>query len=98
MFKLKWRNISPIVLIKILEQIYLLMAFVFRFWRRKVQGCCNLDHHKDTLIFSKIINTNILEGKKIDGDLIFEDIKLEGLLLTLKLIRNEKRPTNLMSS
>jgi hypothetical protein len=30
----------------------------------KVQGCCNLDHHKDTLIFSKIINTNILEAKK----------------------------------
>ena len=50
-----------------------------------------LDHHKDTLIFSKIINTNILEGKRIlDGDLIFEDIKLEGLLFNLKTYKNEK--------
>lgn len=50
-----------------------------------------LDHHKDTLIFSKIVNTNILEGKKIlDGDLIFEDIKLEGLIFNLKTYKNEK--------
>ena len=50
-----------------------------------------LDHHKDTLIFSKIVNTNILEGKKIlDGDLIFEDIKLEGLVFNLKTYKNEK--------
>ncbi|MFT5253649.1 MAG: hypothetical protein ACI87N_002691, partial [Flavobacteriales bacterium] len=50
-----------------------------------------LDHHKDTLIFSKIINTNVLEGKRIlDGDLIFEDIKLEGLLFNLKTYKNEK--------
>jgi hypothetical protein len=51
-----------------------------------------LDHHKDTLIFSKIINTNILEGKRIlDGDLIFEDIKLEGLLFNLKTYKKEKQ-------
>ncbi|MGO4821129.1 MULTISPECIES: translocation/assembly module TamB domain-containing protein [unclassified Flavobacterium] len=49
------------------------------------------DHHQDTLIFSKIINTNILEGKKIlDGDLIFGDIRLEGLLFNLKTYKNEK--------
>ncbi|WP_367752577.1 translocation/assembly module TamB domain-containing protein [Flavobacterium sp. WC2430] len=50
-----------------------------------------LDHHKDTLIYSKIVNTNILEGKKIlDGDLIFKDIHLEGLLFKLKTYKNEK--------
>jgi hypothetical protein len=30
----------------------------------KVQKCFNTDHHKKTFIFSKIVNTNILEGKK----------------------------------
>ena len=61
----------------------------------KFKDVAILDHHKDTLIFSKIINTNILEGKKIlDGDLIFEDIKLEGLLFNLKTYKNEKK-TNL---
>jgi hypothetical protein len=30
----------------------------------KFKNVLILDHHKDTLIFSKIVNTNILEGKK----------------------------------
>ncbi|MBU0942454.1 MAG: translocation/assembly module TamB domain-containing protein [Bacteroidetes bacterium] len=61
----------------------------------KFKDVAILDHHKDTLIFSKIVNTNILEGKKIlDGDLIFEDIKLEGLLFNLKTYKNEDN-TNL---
>jgi hypothetical protein len=30
----------------------------------KFKNVLILDHHKDTLIYSKIINTNILEGKK----------------------------------
>ena len=50
-----------------------------------------LDHHNDTLIYSKIVNTNILEGKKIlDGDLIFGNIRLDGLLFNLKTYKNEK--------
>ena len=50
-----------------------------------------IDHHKDTLIYSKIVNTNIIEGKKIlDGDLIFKDIRLDGLLFKLKTYKNEK--------
>ncbi|NRS88768.1 hypothetical protein HNQ02_001686 [Flavobacterium sp. 7E] len=49
------------------------------------------DDHNDTLIFTKILNTNILEGKKIlDGDLIFGDIRLEGLVFNLKTYKNEK--------
>lgn len=57
----------------------------------KFKNVIILDHHKDTLIFSKIVNTNILEGKKIlDGDLIFGDIRLDGLLFNLKTYKNEK--------
>lgn len=57
----------------------------------KFKNVLILDHHKDTLIFSKIINTNILEGKKIvDGDLIFGNINLDGLLFNLKTYKNEK--------
>jgi hypothetical protein len=46
----------------------------------KFKNVLILDHHKDTLIYSKIINTNILEGKILDGDLIFGNIRLDGLL------------------
>lgn len=54
-----------------------------------------LDHHKDTLIFSNRIKTNILDGKKLlDGDLIFGDLELEGLLFNLKTYKSEKE-TNL---
>jgi hypothetical protein len=57
----------------------------------KFKNVLILDHHKDTLIFSKIVNTNILEGKKIvDGDLIFGNINLDGLLFNLKTYKNEK--------
>lgn len=57
----------------------------------KFKNVIILDHHKDTLIFSKIINTNIVDGKKIlDGDLIFGDIELDGLLFNLKTYKNEK--------
>ena len=49
------------------------------------------DHHNDTLIFTRILNTNILEGKKIlDGDLIFGDIRLDGLVFNMKRYKNEK--------
>jgi hypothetical protein len=55
---------------KDLEQ-NILVAFVFRFLRRKVQGCCNLDHHKDTLIFFENKYQYFRKKKILDGDLIF---------------------------
>ncbi|WP_016989114.1 translocation/assembly module TamB domain-containing protein [Flavobacterium sp. ACAM 123] len=61
----------------------------------KFKNVLILDHHKDTLIFSKIVNTNILEGKKIlAGDLIFGNVRLDGLLFKIKLYENEDQ-TNL---
>ncbi|MBG6111540.1 virulence-associated protein VapD [Flavobacterium sp. CG_9.10] len=51
-----------------------------------------LDHHKDTLIYSNRIKTTILEGKKLlDGDLIFGDLQVDGLLFNLKTYKNEKQ-------
>jgi hypothetical protein len=53
------------------------------------------DHHKDTLIYSDLIKTNILGVKRVlDGDLIFGEIRLTGLLFNLKTYKNEKK-TNL---
>ncbi|TDE28299.1 translocation/assembly module TamB [Flavobacterium ranwuense] len=50
------------------------------------------DHHKDTLIYSNRISTTILEGKKmLDGDLIFDDLDLHGLLFNLRTYKNEKQ-------
>lgn len=49
-----------------------------------------LDHHKKTLIYSELINTDILSIKRaIDGDLIFGDIRLTGLIFNLKTYKNE---------
>lgn len=49
------------------------------------------DHHKDTLIYVNRIKTNIIGIKKIiDGDLIFNDIKLDGVLFNLKTYKKEK--------
>jgi hypothetical protein len=57
----------------------------------KFKNVLIMDHHKDTLIYSKIVSTNILGGKKIlDGDLIFGNIRLDGLLFNLKTYKNEK--------
>jgi virulence-associated protein VapD len=50
-----------------------------------------LDHHKDTLIYANRIKTTILEGKKLlDGDLVFGDLRLDGLIFNLKTYKNEK--------
>lgn len=58
----------------------------------KFKNVLILDHHKDTLIYANRIKTNILEGKKIlDGDLIFKDIRLDGLLFDLKTYKHEKQ-------
>ncbi|MCC1692182.1 hypothetical protein KSI47_24345, partial [Salmonella enterica subsp. enterica serovar Indiana] len=54
-----------------------------------------MDHHKDTLIYSDLVKTNILGVKRVlDGDLIFGEIRLTGLLFNLKTYKNEKK-TNL---
>ncbi|RZK04460.1 MAG: translocation/assembly module TamB, partial [Flavobacterium sp.] len=53
------------------------------------------DHHKDTLIFANRIKTNILDiSKAIDGDLLFGDIRLDGLVFNLKNYKGEDN-TNL---
>jgi hypothetical protein len=58
----------------------------------KLKKVLILDHHKDTLIFANYIKTNIKDGKKmLDGDLIFDQIKLEGLLFNLKTYKKEKQ-------
>ena len=48
------------------------------------------DHHKKTLIYSDIIVTDILSIKRLlDGDLIFGDIRLTGLIFNLKTYKGE---------
>ncbi|WP_348800081.1 translocation/assembly module TamB domain-containing protein [Flavobacterium adhaerens] len=61
----------------------------------KLKKVLILDHHKDTLIYTKTVNTNILGAKKmLDGDLIFGDIALNGVLFNLKTYKKEPK-TNL---
>ncbi|WPR70813.1 translocation/assembly module TamB domain-containing protein [Flavobacterium sp. NG2] len=49
------------------------------------------DHHKKAMISSKIVNTTILDVKKlIEGDLLFGDIKLERVLFNLTTYKNEE--------
>ena len=48
------------------------------------------DHHKKTLIYSDIITTDILSIKRLlDGDLLFGDIRLTGMIFNLKTYKNE---------
>lgn len=48
------------------------------------------DHHKDTLIFANRIKTNILDiGKMFNGDLLFGDIRLDGVVFNIKTYKNE---------
>jgi len=61
----------------------------------KLKKVIILDHHKDTLIYVKRLNTSILGAKKmLDGDLVFSDIALDGVLFDLKTYKKEKK-TNL---
>ncbi len=54
-----------------------------------------VDHHKDTLIYANRIKADILDGKRLlDGDLIFGELRLDGLLFNLKTYKKEKE-TNL---
>lgn len=56
----------------------------------KLKKVLILDHHKKTLIYSDIITTDILSVKRLlDGDLLFGDIRLTGLIFNLKTYKNE---------
>ncbi|PWA04071.1 translocation/assembly module TamB domain-containing protein [Flavobacterium psychrotolerans] len=49
------------------------------------------DYRKDTLIYANRINTTILDFKKLtDGDLLFGDVRLDGLTLNMKNYKGEK--------
>lgn len=48
------------------------------------------DHHKDTLIYANRIKTNILSFERLyNGDLLFGDIRIDGLFFKLKTYKNE---------
>ncbi|WP_394775379.1 translocation/assembly module TamB domain-containing protein [Flavobacterium sp.] len=56
----------------------------------KLKKVLILDHHKKTLIYSDIITTDILSVKRLlDGDLIFGDLRLTGMIFNLKTYKNE---------
>ena len=56
----------------------------------KLKKVLILDHHKKTLIYSDIIATDILSIKRLlDGDLIFGDVRLTGLIFNLKTYKGE---------
>ena len=56
----------------------------------KLKKVLILDHHKKTLIYSDIIATDILSIKRLlDGDLIFGDIRLTGIVFNLRTYKNE---------
>jgi hypothetical protein len=56
----------------------------------KLKTVLILDHHNKMMIYSDIITTDILSLKRmIDGDLIFGDLRLTGLIFNLKTYKNE---------
>jgi hypothetical protein len=49
------------------------------------------DYRKDTLIYANRINTNILDFNKLyNGDLLFGDVRLDGLVVKMKNYKGEK--------
>jgi len=57
----------------------------------KLKNVLIKDHHQDTLIYSKNIQTKIANVKKlISGDFIFGNIKAENLTFYLKTYKNEE--------
>ncbi|MFA9188436.1 translocation/assembly module TamB domain-containing protein [Flavobacterium sp. FBOR7N2.3] len=58
----------------------------------KIQKVLILDHHKDTLIYSKILNTNLLDVNAVlEGDLLFTKISLDDVVFDLKTYKNEEK-------
>lgn len=61
----------------------------------KLKTVLVLDHHKDTLIYSKRIKTSILDlNKLINGKLLFGDLEFDKFYLQIKTYKKEKE-TNL---
>jgi len=61
----------------------------------KLKKVLILDHHDDTLIYSKRIKTSILDfNKLLDGKLLFGDLRLDQFYLQIKNYKGEK-DTNL---
>ena len=57
----------------------------------KLKNVMIRDHHNDTLIYANRIKTNILSFENLsNGDLIFGDIRLDGLFFNLKTYKKEK--------
>ena len=58
----------------------------------KIQNVLILDHHKDTLIYSKILNTNLLDVNAVlEGNFLFRKIALDDVVFDLKTYKNEKK-------
>ena len=58
----------------------------------KLKKVLIIDHHKDTLIYVKRLNTSFLGAKKIlDGDVIFGDLAMDGVLFNLKTYKSNHR-------
>lgn len=56
----------------------------------KLKKVTILDHHKKTMIYSDIITTDIASfSRLLDGDLIFGDLRLTGLIFNLKTYKGE---------
>ena len=53
------------------------------------------DHRKDTLLAAERISTTVLDGKKLlNGDLLFDNLDINGFFFNLKTYKNDKE-TNL---
>ncbi len=58
----------------------------------KLKKVLILDHHKDTLIYSNRVKTNILDWNKLlEGNLIFGDVSLDRVYFNMKTYKNEKK-------
>lgn len=58
----------------------------------KIKNVLILDHHKDTLIYTRILNTTIFDVNAVlEGDLLFKKIHLDGVLFDMKTYKNEKK-------
>ena len=58
----------------------------------KLKNVLILDHHRKVLIYAKKINTTILGAKQLlEGDLIFSDLSVDGLIFNLKTYKKEKK-------
>ncbi len=72
-------------------KIYVDQVAITFFGGVKLKKVLVLDHHNDTLIRSERIKTSILDFKQlIDGQLLFDDLRLDGFYLQIKTYKGEK--------